>query len=109
MEKMVRRQGLRASQQPTNGTLGNAGVSMGWQPQRLPGKSEGPTGGTTGDHSRGTWTDGSSKTLLTETEVTDVGELDVDNVEVGKTYLRMGRLHIRDDTTRILHGSPKGT
>ena len=40
-------------------------------------------------------TDGPSTTLLTETEVSSVGELDVENVEGGETYIRAGRIHLR--------------
>ena len=112
---MVWRRSLRASQRPTNVTLDNACVIMrakgygeasGWLPQLLPDKSEGPTGGTTRDLPRGTWTDGSIKTLLSETELSEGGELDVENVEVGETYLGTGGLHLWDDTTRLLHGRP---
>ena len=56
-------------------------------------------GGTTSDRTCGTCTDRSSKTLLTEMEVLDRGELDVDNVEGGETFLGKGRIHLRDDTT----------
>ena len=109
MENMVRRQGLRASQQPPNGTLGNAGVSMGWRPQRLPGKSEGPTGGTTSDRPRGIWPDRSSNIILNRTEISNRGELEVDNVKGGETYLGTGRLHLRDNTTQFLQCMPTGT
>ena len=61
-----------------------------WRPQRLTGKSEGLTVGTTSDCPRGTWPDGSSTTLCTEMGVWGGEELDVENVEVGETYLRTG-------------------
>ena len=98
--------------------MDNTGVSMRavgdgkyacWRPQRLPGKSEGPKGGTTSDRPCRTWTDGSSTTLLTKTEVLVGGELDVENVEIGENYLGTGKPHIRENTTRILHGIHKGT
>ena len=72
------------------------------RPQHLPGKSEGPMGGTASDRPRGTWPDRSSTTLRTETEVSVRGELDVVNVEGGGKYLGTGGLHIMDGTTGFL-------
>ena len=79
------------------------------RPQHLPGKSEGPMGGTASDRPRGTWPDRSSTTLRTETEVSVRGELDVVNVEGGETYIGTGKLHLRDEKTRLLHGRPTVT
>ena len=78
------------------------------KPQFLPGKSEGPAERTTSNRPCGTWPDGPSTTLLTETELSSGGELDVDNVDEGGTYLGAGRLHPRD-MRRLLHGRPTGT
>ena len=106
---LIRRRGLRASQQPTDGELDNSSVIMRperdgetacWRPRLLPRKSEEPTGGTTGYRLHRKWPDQSSTALRTKTEVSGGGELDVDNVEGGENYLVMGRLHLRDDTTR---------
>ena len=33
----------------------------------------------------------------------------MENVEGGETYIGMGILHLRDDTTILLHGRPKVT
>ena len=79
-----------------------------WQPQRLPGKSEGPAGRTTSNRPRRIWHDGPINTLLTKTEVLSGGELDVENVEGGETYLEDGILHLRD-TRPLIHGRPTGT
>ena len=35
--------------------------------------------------------------------------MDVDNVEVGETYLKTGRINIGGDTTILIHGRHKGT
>ena len=78
------------------------------RPQRMPGKSEGPAGRTNRNRSCGTYPDGPRITLLTETEVSSGGELDVENVEGGETYLGEGRLHLRK-TIRIIRGRPTGT
>ena len=85
------------------------GNDAGRKPQCLPSKSEVTTGGKNSDHPRGTWPDGSSMTLCTETEVLGRGELDVDNVEGEETYLRTGILHLRDNMVRILHDMPTGS
>ena len=37
------------------------------------------------------------------------GELDVVNVEGGETYIGTGKLHLRDEKTRLLHGRPTVT
>ena len=66
------------------------------QPQRLPVKSEGPARRTTSNRPRGTWPHGPSTTMITKTEVSSGGELDVENVKGGETYLGAGILHIRD-------------
>ena len=78
------------------------------QPQRLPGKSEGPAVRTTSNRPRGIWPYGPSTIVLAETEVSRIGELDVKNLEGGETYLGAGRLYLRD-TRRPLHGRPTVT
>ena len=62
-------------------------------------------GRRTSDRPRGIWPDIPSTTLLTKTEVLSGGELYVDNVEEGETYLGTGRLHI-SNTRRHFHGRP---
>ena len=78
---------------------GESGEADSWQPQILTGKSKGLKGGAPSDRPRGPWPDKSVATLRTKTEVPGGGELDVENVERGETYLGTGGLHIRDDTT----------
>ena len=70
--------------------------------------SEGPAGRTTSNRPCSTWPDGPSTTLLAETEVSSRGELDLENVEGGDTYLGVGRLHLRD-IIRLLHDRPTVT
>ena len=65
-------------------------------------------GRTTSDRPCEIFPDGPSTTLLTETEVSSRGELDVDNVEGGETYLGAGILHIMY-TRRLLCGRPTVT
>ena len=66
---------------------GEGGEADSWRPQFLPRKSGGPKGGATSDRPRGLWPDISGTTLRTKTEVPGGGELDVENVERGGTYL----------------------
>ena len=87
----------------------DGGEAASRRPQRLPGKSEVPKGGTPSDCPSGTWPDGSSATLRTKTDFPGRGELDVENMERRDTYLGTGGIHIRYDTTRILHGRHKRT
>ena len=103
-ETLVRRRGLHSAQQPTHNQLDKSSVRVRakgdgetscWQPQYLPGKSEGTAGITTRNLTRSTWPDGPITSLITETEVLSGGELDVENVEVGETYLGAWRLHLR--------------
>ena len=42
-------------------------------------------------------------------EVPGEKELDLDNMEIGDTYLETWRPHLRDDKTRLIHGRHKGT
>ena len=79
------------------------------EPQRLTGKYEGPKRGKNIGRPCGTCPDGSSTTLLTNTEVPGGGELYVENVERGGGYIGTGRLHIRDDMKILIHGRHKGT
>ena len=116
-ETLVRCQVLRAAQIPTCYQLDKAIVRVRAERdeedacrrhQRLPGKYEGPTRRTTSDRPRGIWTDGPSTTIFTETELLIGGELDVENVDGGETYLGVGRLYLRD-MRRLIHGRPTGT
>ena len=117
METLVQRWGLRVAQRPTYDQLNKEtvivrdkgfGEAACRRPQRLPRKSEGPVGRTIINRPRGTWPDGSITTILTKTKVSRGGELDVENLEGGETYLGAERLHLRD-MRRLLHGRPTGT
>ena len=110
--------GIHASQQPTDGTLDNTCISM-WdgegeeaailQPQRLPVKCNGQKEGTLSNRTRGVWPDGSRTAVRTKTEVPVGKKLGVENVEIEDTYLGTGGLHIRDNTTILIHVRHKGT
>ena len=114
---LVQCRGLRANQQPNYNQLNKASIRVWYkrdeeadccQPKTLPVKSEGPTGRTASNSPRRIWPDRLSTTLLTKTEVSSGGELGVENVEGGETYIGAGRLHLRD-TRRLLHGRPTGS
>ena len=116
-ETLVRHRGLHAAQQPTYDQQDKASIRVRakgdeeascWRPQCLPGKSEGTAGRTTRNRPRRRWPDGPITTLLTKTEVLRGGQLDVDIVEGGETYLGAGRLYLRE-MRRLLHGRPTVT
>ena len=77
--------------------------------QRLPVKSEGQKRGAPSNRPCRPWPDRSVSTLHTNTEVLGREELDMENVKRGETYLGNWGIHIRDDTTRLLHGRNNGT
>ena len=81
---------------------GGGGEATSRRHQRLTGTSKGPKGGAPRDDHCGPWPEISGTKLHVKAEVPSGGKLDVENVERRKTYLGMGRLHIRDDTTGIL-------
>ena len=110
---LVRHRGIRASQQPTDGTTdhicvsmraGGGGEAASCRYKRLPGTSKGPKGGEPNKRHSGPWTDISGTTLYAKTEVPSGGELDVENVERGETYLGKGGLNIKEDTDIFLQG-----